>query len=66
MELHIFPLLSVMYSVINELIGDGTGKVVKAGGLRMKRMQTGRIQSYMIVSFVVLLLFALLYYFLMA
>jgi NADH-quinone oxidoreductase subunit L len=50
--------------VINELIGDGTGKVVKASGSGLRRIQAGRIQYYMVTSVVILAVFALLYYFL--
>jgi NADH-quinone oxidoreductase subunit L len=52
--------------VINELIGDGTGNLVKASGRGLRRIQAGRIQYYMVASMVVLVLFALLYYFLLA
>jgi NADH-quinone oxidoreductase subunit L len=52
--------------VINELIGDGTGNLVKASGNGLRRIQTGRIQYYMVASMVVLVLFAVLYYFLLA
>jgi NADH-quinone oxidoreductase subunit L len=50
--------------VINSLVGDGTGAVVKASGSGLRRIQAGRIQYYMLVSLVVLVVFALLYYFL--
>jgi NADH:ubiquinone oxidoreductase subunit 5 (subunit L)/multisubunit Na+/H+ antiporter MnhA subunit len=50
--------------IINELIGDGTGKVVKASGSSLRRIQAGRIQYYMVVSIAMLVIFALLYYFL--
>ncbi len=52
--------------VVNEWIGDGTGNLVKASGRGMRKLQAGRIQAYMLVSMVLLVLFALLYYFLMA
>jgi len=52
--------------VINEFIGDGTGNVVKASGSGLRKIQLGRVQYYMIVSMVVLVIFAVLYYFLMA
>jgi NADH-quinone oxidoreductase subunit L len=51
---------------INEFLGDGTGNVVKASGSGLRKIQAGRIQYYMIVSMVVLVIFALLYYFLLA
>jgi len=50
--------------VINEFFGDGTGKVVKASGFGLRKIQAGRIQYYMLVSVAVLVLFALLFYFL--
>jgi NADH-quinone oxidoreductase subunit L len=50
--------------VINEFIGDGTGNVVKASGSGLRKIQLGRVQYYMIVSMVVLVIFAVLYYFL--
>jgi NADH-quinone oxidoreductase subunit L len=51
--------------VINEFIGDGTGNVVKASGSGLRKIQAGRIQFYMIASVAVLVIFALLYYFLL-
>ncbi|KAF0106139.1 MAG: NADH-quinone oxidoreductase subunit L [Anaerolineaceae bacterium] len=50
--------------VVNELIGDGTGNLVKASGSGLRKIQAGRIQYYMVVSMVVLVIFAVLYYFL--
>jgi NADH-quinone oxidoreductase subunit L len=50
--------------VINEFIGDGTGNVVKTSGSGLRKIQAGRIQYYMVVSIAVLVIFALLYYFL--
>ncbi|PJH74549.1 MAG: NADH-quinone oxidoreductase subunit L, partial [Anaerolineae bacterium CG_4_9_14_0_8_um_filter_58_9] len=50
--------------VINEFIGDGTGNIVKKAGSSLRRIQVGRIQSYMLASFIVVVLFAVLYYFL--
>ena len=50
--------------VINGLIGDGTGLAVKTSGSGLRRIQAGRVQYYMIASLVVLVLFAVLYYFL--
>jgi NADH:ubiquinone oxidoreductase subunit 5 (subunit L)/multisubunit Na+/H+ antiporter MnhA subunit len=51
--------------VINELLGDGTGNVVKASGSSLRKIQVGRIQYYMVASLAVLVIFALLYYFLL-
>jgi NADH-quinone oxidoreductase subunit L len=50
--------------VINEFLGDGTGKAVKASGSGLRKIQAGRVQYYMVVSIVVLVVFAFLYYFL--
>ena len=50
--------------VINGLVGDGTGKAVKASGSGLRKIQAGRIQYYMVVSIVVLVIFAFLFYFL--
>ena len=50
--------------VINGLIGDGSGAVVKASGSGLRKIQAGRIQYYMLVSVGVLVIFALLYFFL--
>jgi NADH-quinone oxidoreductase subunit L len=52
--------------IINEFLGDGTGNVVKASGSGLRKIQTGRIQYYMVASVAVLVIFALLYYFLLA
>ena len=52
--------------IVNELLGDGTGNLVKASGRGLRKIQAGRIQYYMVVSMVLLVLFALLYYFLLA
>ncbi len=49
---------------INEFIGDGTGSVVKKAGRSLRFIQAGRIQSYMLVSFAMIVLFVVLYYFL--
>jgi NADH-quinone oxidoreductase subunit L len=49
---------------INEFLGDGTGKVVKSSGSGLRKIQAGRIQYYMVVSIVMLVIFAFLYYFL--
>jgi NADH:ubiquinone oxidoreductase subunit 5 (subunit L)/multisubunit Na+/H+ antiporter MnhA subunit len=50
--------------VINEFIGDGTGSVVKASGSGLRKIQAGRIQYYMVASITVLVIFALIFYFL--
>jgi NADH-quinone oxidoreductase subunit L len=50
--------------IINEFIGDGTGNAVKASGSGLRKIQAGRIQYYMVVSIVVLVVFAFLYFFL--
>jgi NADH-quinone oxidoreductase subunit L len=52
--------------VINEFFGDGTGNMVKASGKGLRKIQAGRIQYYMAASMTLLVLFALLYYFLLA
>ncbi len=52
--------------VVNELIGDGTANLVKASGRGLRFIQTGRVQYYMVVSMVLLVLFALLYFFVLA
>jgi NADH-quinone oxidoreductase subunit L len=51
--------------IINEIIGDGTGRLVKWFGSRLQPLQTGRIQQYMLASLGILivvggLLFSLL------
>lgn len=51
--------------VINGLIGDGTANVVRATGMNLRPMQTGRIQQYMVVSLLVVLAVAGLAYFLL-
>jgi len=50
--------------VINEFIADGTGKAIKASGSGLRKIQAGRIQYYMVVSIVILVVFAFIYYFL--
>ena len=50
--------------VINELIGDGTGKTVRASGSGLRKIQAGRVQYYMVVSIVILVIFAFIFYFL--
>jgi NADH-quinone oxidoreductase subunit L len=52
--------------VVNELIGDGTANLVKTSGQKLRYIQVGRVQSYMLISTFVLVLFAVLYYFLLA
>ncbi|HEX7621364.1 MAG TPA: NADH-quinone oxidoreductase subunit L [Anaerolineales bacterium] len=51
--------------VINEFIGDGTGNAVKASGSGLRKIQAGRIQYYMVASITVLVIFAVLFYFLL-
>jgi NADH-quinone oxidoreductase subunit L len=50
--------------VINEFIGDGTGRTIKASGSGLRKIQAGRVQYYMVVSIVILVVFAFIYYFL--
>jgi NADH-quinone oxidoreductase subunit L len=50
---------------INELIGDGTGEVVKWTGRNLRPIQTGRIQQYMMLSLVVLGIIGALLYFML-
>jgi NADH:ubiquinone oxidoreductase subunit 5 (subunit L)/multisubunit Na+/H+ antiporter MnhA subunit len=50
--------------VINEFFGDGSANVVKASGSSLRKIQAGRVQYYMVVSVVILVIFAFLYYFL--
>jgi NADH-quinone oxidoreductase subunit L len=50
--------------VINEFIADGTGKAIKASGSGLRKIQAGRVQYYMVVSIVILVVFAFIYYFL--
>jgi len=50
--------------VINEFFGDGTGNVVKVSGSSLRKIQAGRVQYYMVVSLVLLVIFAFLFYFL--
>jgi NADH:ubiquinone oxidoreductase subunit 5 (subunit L)/multisubunit Na+/H+ antiporter MnhA subunit len=52
--------------VINEFLGDGAGRTVKASGSGLRKIQAGRVQYYMVVSILMLALFAFLYYFLKA
>lgn len=52
--------------VINRFFGDGTASLVQGTGRNMRPIQTGHIQQYMLLSFIVLLVLAgLAYYFLM-
>ncbi len=50
--------------MINEFFGDGSGKVVKWTGSNLRPIQTGRIQQYMMLSLVVMVVVggALVYY----
>ncbi len=49
--------------VINRFFGDGTSNLVKWTGRKLRPIQSGRIQQYMLVSLLVLLVIAgLLYY----
>ena len=50
--------------VINEFFGDGTGQTIKASGSGLRKIQAGRVQYYMVVAMVILVVFAILYYFL--
>ncbi len=51
--------------IINETIGDGTSKVVQWSGHRLRPIQSGRVQQYMLASLILLMVAAgLLYYFL--
>jgi NADH-quinone oxidoreductase subunit L len=50
--------------VINSFFGDGTATAVKSSGSGLRKMQAGRVQYYMIVSMVIFVIFAVLYYFL--
>jgi NADH-quinone oxidoreductase subunit L len=52
--------------VINGFFGDGTSKVVKSAGSKLRPIQSGRIQQYMVLSLIVLIaLVGLIYFFLM-
>ncbi len=50
--------------VINTFVGDGTGNTVKGAGFGLRKIQAGRIQYYMVVAIAVLVIVALLFYFL--
>ncbi len=53
--------------VINEFVGDGTGNAVKWTGRNLRPMQTGRIQQYMLVAMLTIIVVgSILYYFLAA
>ncbi len=52
-------------AIINEAIGDGSAKIVKGSGSKLRPIQSGRLQRYMVASLLAFLLItALLYYFL--
>ncbi len=38
--------------VINQFIGDGSAKVVRSAGFELRKVQTGRIQQYMVAAVV--------------
>ena len=40
--------------VVDRLLVDGTGDVVSFGGWVIRRFQTGRVQQYLILSFIAL------------
>jgi NADH-quinone oxidoreductase subunit L len=44
--------------VINELIGDGTAHVIQGSGRRLRPIQSGRIQQYMLASLVIMIVVA--------
>ena len=49
--------------IINQTMGDGTARVTQWAGRKLRPIQSGRIQQYMLVSLIVLLAIAgLLYY----
>jgi NADH-quinone oxidoreductase subunit L len=49
--------------VINEFVGDGAGKTIRVSGFGLRKIQAGRVQYYMVVAIVILVVFAFLYYF---
>lgn len=49
--------------VVNGLIGDGAGAVVKASGATLRRVQSGQVQSYMMISLSMFFFIAILYLF---
>jgi len=51
--------------VINGFFGDGTANVVQGAGRNLRPMQTGRIQQYMVVSLLIMLVLAGLAYFML-
>jgi NADH-quinone oxidoreductase subunit L len=51
--------------VINAFLGDGTAKVVQGTGRNLRPVQTGRIQQYMLVSLLIMLMLAGLAYLLL-
>lgn len=51
--------------IINETIGDGTANAVKWMGFNLRPVQTGRIQQYMLASFVVLIVVGVALYYLL-
>jgi NADH-quinone oxidoreductase subunit L len=52
--------------VINAFFGDGTASLVQGTGRHLRPIQTGRIQQYMLISLLVLLILAGLVYFISA
>jgi NADH-quinone oxidoreductase subunit L len=53
--------------VINEFFGDGTAEVVQIFGRKLRKVQTGRIQEYMVSALgVLLIIFVALYYLVLA
>ncbi|MFH1186457.1 MAG: NADH-quinone oxidoreductase subunit L [Chloroflexota bacterium] len=51
--------------VINAFLGDGTANVVQRTGRNLRPIQTGRVQQYMLVSLLIVLMVAGLTYFLL-
>jgi NADH-quinone oxidoreductase subunit L len=51
--------------VINRFFGDGTSNLIKWTGRKLRFIQTGRVQQYMLVSLLVLLVIAALLYYLL-
>jgi len=51
--------------VINGFFGDGTANAVQGVGRNLRPMQTGRIQQYMVVSLLIMLVLAGLAYFML-
>jgi NADH-quinone oxidoreductase subunit L len=51
--------------IINQAVGDGTARVTQAAGRRLRPIQTGRIQNYLMLALIVFVVIGgLLYYFL--